>query len=261
MERTGHGHVAAAGRVPVAPVDLGPGVRAAFTCRDGGVSVGTWAGLNLALHVGDDRAVVERNRRLLQSWSGSPVQFPRQVHGTDVLTVGPGARDLMTGGDPGEPARDAVVTAAAGVPVGVLVADCVPVLLADPDAGVVGAAHAGRRGLLKGVIEATVAVMQERGARPDRIRAAIGPSAGPCCYEVPEQLRAESARRLPSTWGTTRWGTPSLDLPAGCRAALERIGVTLITALGVCTIDDHAYFSYRREPVTGRFAGIVMMSA
>jgi YfiH family protein len=247
--------------VPVREVDLGPGVRAAFTSRDGGVSVGPWAGLNLALHVGDDRVVVERNRRLLLSWSGAAVQFPRQGHGIDVLTVGPGADGLLTGGDPGEPARDAIVTAAIGVAVGVLVADCVPVLLADPKAGVVGAAHAGRRGLLKGVIEAAVAVMRERGARPERIRAAVGPSAGACCYEVPEELRAEAARRLPQTWGTTRWGTPSLDLPAGCRAVLEGLGVGMITTVGNCTIDDHASYSYRREPVTGRFAGVVMMSA
>lgn len=247
--------------MPVREVDLGSGVRAGFTGRDGGVSVGTWAGLNLALHVGDDRGDVERNRRLLLSWSRSPVRFPRQVHGIDVLAAGPDSSSLMTGGDPAEPARDAVVTAMPGVPVGVLVADCVPVLLADPVAGVVGAAHAGRRGLLKGVIEATVSAMCEHGAEPGRIQAAIGPCAGPCCYEVPEQLRAESARRLPVTWASTRWGTPSLDLPGGCRAVLERLGVTAVTTVDACTIENHAYYSYRREPVTGRFAGIVMMSA
>jgi YfiH family protein len=258
--------VVLSGGVPVLAVELGQDVRAGFTRRAGGVSVGTWAGLDLALHVGDDRGDVECNRRLLLGWMGAPVRFPRQVHGTDVLVVGPGvvagpeATDLMSGADPGEPAHDAVVTSAVGVPVGVLVADCVPVLLADPVAGVVGAAHAGRRGLLRGVLEATLATMQERGADPARTRAAIGPAAGPCCYEVPEQLRAESARRLPETWGTTRWGTPSLDLAAGCRAVLERSGTKMITMVGVCTIEDHAYYSYRREPVTGRFAGVVMMS-
>jgi YfiH family protein len=242
-------------------VDLGRGIRAAFTERSGGVSVGPWAGLDLGLHVGDDPGDVERNRRLLLGWTGAPVQFPRQVHGADVLVVDASARDLMTGAGPGEPARDAIVTVAVGVPIGVLVADCVPVLLADPVAGVIGAAHAGRKGLLKGVVENAVAVMCAHGAAPDRILAAIGPSAGPCCYEVPEQLRTESARRLPQTWATTRWGTPSLDLPGGCRAALERVGVTRVTTVGRCTIDDHDFYSYRREPVTGRFAGVVMMSA
>jgi YfiH family protein len=252
---------ALSGGVPALEVDLGPGVRAGFTGRAGGVSVGAWAGLDLALHVGDDLGDVERNRRLLLGWTGAPVQFPRQVHGTEVLVVGPDATGLMTGADPGEPARDAVVTSAVGVPVGVLVADCVPVLLADPVAGVVGASHAGRRGLLKGVLEATLTAMRDRGADPARTRAAIGPAAGPCCYEVPEQLRAESARRLPETWSTTRWGTPSVDLAAGCRAALERSGVMMITMVGICTIENSAYYSYRREPVTGRFAGVVMMSA
>jgi polyphenol oxidase len=245
----------------VREVDLGPGVRAGFTGRDGGVSVGTWAGLNLGLHVGDDRGDVEHNRRLLTGWAGAPVQFPRQVHGVQVRVAGSPGQGLTSGVDPVEPPCDAIVTGGVGVPVGVLVADCVPVLLADPVAGVVGAAHAGRRGLLKGVLEATLTAMRELGADPGRIRAAIGPCAGPCCYEVPEQLRAESARRLPQTWATTRWGTPSLDLPGGCRAVLERAGVSMITELGSCTIDDHAYYSYRREPVTGRFAGVVMMSA
>lgn len=261
MARGGHGHPAPPGPAPVVEVDLGPGVRAGFTGREGGVSAGAWAGLDLALHVGDDRGDVERNRRLLQAWAGAPVQFPRQDHGHQVLAVDGTAAGLMTGADPAEPACDAAVTAVPGVPVGVLVADCVPLLLADPVAGVVAAAHAGRRGLLTGVIESTLAAMRERGAQPGRIRAAIGPSAGACCYEVPEPLRAQSALLLPETWASTRWGTPSLDLPAGCRAVLERAGVTMITQLGVCTIDDQAYYSYRREPVTGRFAGVVMMSA
>jgi polyphenol oxidase len=246
--------------VRVLEVELGPGIRAGFTRRDGGVSVGPWAGLNLGLHVGDDPGEVRHNRRLLRDWAGAPVRFPRQIHGTDVLVVEALAQELSAGGDPAEPARDAIVTAAAGVPVGVLVADCVPILLADPVAGVVGAVHAGRRGLLAGVVENTVAAMCALGAAAERINAAIGPCAGACCYEVPAQLRAESARRLPQTWADTRWGTPSLDLPGGCRAALERVGVTRWSAVGRCTIEDTSFYSYRREPVTGRFAGVVMMS-
>lgn len=247
--------------MPVLPAGLGPGVRAGFTGRDGGVSTGVWAGLDLGLHVGDDPGDVERNRRLLQAWAGAPVQFPRQVHGTGVRTVDGPATDLLTGADRAEPACDGIVTALTGVPIGVLVADCVPVLLADPLAGVVGAAHAGRRGLLAGVLESVLTSMRRLGAEPERIRAAIGPSAGPCCYEVPEQLRAQCARRLASTWATTGRGTPSLDLPAGCRSVLERAGVTMIRQVGGCTIEDRSYYSHRREPVTGRFAGVVMMSS
>jgi YfiH family protein len=228
--------------VPLAvlDVDLGPGVRAGFTSRLGGVSTGPWSGLDLALHVGDDPGRVRRNRDLLTGWMGAPVHFVSQVHGS-------------------EPECDATVSPVAGTAVGVLVADCVPVLLADPEAGVVAAAHAGRRGLLAGVLQRTVAAMTARGALPARIRAALGPAAGACCYEVPEQLRAEAAGQLPALWSSTRRGTPSLDLAAGCRAVLEAAGVSEVRAVGICTIEDERYYSYRRAAVTGRFAGVVGM--
>lgn len=250
--------------LPVLAVDLGPGVLAGFTSRAGGGSVGPWAGLDLALHVGDDSAQVRRNRDLLTAWVGAPVQFLTQVHGADVHAVGavhgaggPGTAAAAVG--PPEPECDAVVSAARGAAVGVLVADCVPVLLADLDAEVVAAAHAGRRGLLAGVLERTVATMVGAGARPERIRAAIGPAAGACCYEVPERMRAEAVALLPELWGTTRGGTPSLDLASGCRAVLGAVGVGEVSTVGICTIDDARYYSYRRAPVTGRFAGVVRM--
>jgi YfiH family protein len=244
--------------LPVEQVDLGPGVRAGFTSRAGGVSVGAWSGLDLALHVGDDPDLVRRNRALLEEWAGAPVRFPRQVHGTDVL--------LLLDGQPGwapegaEPPADAVISVAGGPAAGVLVADCVPVLLADADAGVVAAAHAGWRGLLAGILQATVSAMVARGAAPERIRAALGPAALPCCYQVGEDLRRDAAERLPATWATTRSGAPALDLRAGCRSVLEAAGVGRLELAGGCTIEDERWYSFRRQHVTGRFAGVVRMS-
>lgn len=254
-------------------VDLGPGVRAAFTTRRGGVSTGPWAELDLALHVGDDPAAVRRNRALLADAFGAPIRYGQQVHGTTVVTVDAGSSSdavsesdaapesdvVSEAGDAGEDECDAFVTGALGLGLGVLVADCLPVLLADPAVGVIATAHAGRRGLADGILQAVVRAMVKRGARPERIRAAVGPGAGPCCYEVPERLRDEVAAVLPSTAATTRRGTPSLDLPAGAVEALGLVGVQQVQRSGICTIDDERFFSYRRaagEP-TGRFAGIV----
>jgi YfiH family protein len=235
----------------VLPADLGAGVRAGFTRRPGGVSGGRYAGLNLGLHVGDDAADVTANRRLLEEWAGAPVTFPRQVHGTSVLLVGEAT-------DPDAEA-DAVVAATPGAAVGVLVADCVPVLLADVEAGVVAAAHAGRKGFVAGVLEATLVAMAKLGARPGATRAAIGPAAGPCCYEVPGEMRDEVGAVRPAAPSTTTWGTPSLDLRGGCAAVLREAGVADVVTVGGCTIEDDDSFSFRRAGVTGRFAGVVRL--
>jgi hypothetical protein len=245
-------------------VDLGPGIRAGFTSRAGGVSVGSWEGLDLGHHVGDDPVAVARNRALLAAWAGGPVRFGNQVHGTRAVTVpADGGGGPVPGGstDPGPDGGgcDALVAAEAGVPVGVLVADCVPVLLADPQAAVVAAAHAGRRGLLDGILQRTLEEMVRRGARPDRVRAVLGPSAGPCCYEVPAELQAQACATLPALRATTRGGTPSLDLRAGCSSVLAEGGVARVDTAGGCTIDDLSYYSYRRAAVTGRFAGVVTL--
>jgi YfiH family protein len=238
--------------IQVLAADLGPGVRAGFTRRPGGSSAGPYAGLNLALHVGDEPVDVAANREALATWAGGPVTFPNQVHGTDVLVVGGPAES----GDPAEPA-DAVVTAVPGTAVGVLVADCVPVLLADAEAGVAGAAHAGRKGFVAGVLEAALEAMEKLGARRSAIRAAVGPAAGPCCYEVPAAMRADVGAVRPAAPATTLWGTPSLDLPGGCVALLREAGVASVATVGGCTIEDDDSYSYRRNGVTGRFAGVV----
>jgi polyphenol oxidase len=254
--------------LPVLPADLGPGVRAAFTTRAGGVSTGAWAGLDLGLHVGDDPDRVRENRGLLAGWMGAPVWFGRQVHGTRVALL-VADQPPVAEPAPGDPTwtdlgqedggYDALVTITPRLALGVLVADCVPVLLADPRAGVVATAHAGRGGLLSGVLGAVVGRMIDQGAQPERIRASLGPSVGGCCYEVPVQIQAEACDVLPQARATTRWGTPALDLRAGCRASLEAAGVSGVDEVGGCTIEDGRFYSYRRAQVTGRFAGVVMM--
>jgi YfiH family protein len=141
----------------------------------------------------------------------------------------------------------------------VMVADCAPVLLADPQAGLVAAAHAGRVGLLAGVLQATVERMMALGAEPGRIRAAVGPCAGPCCYEVGEELRAVAADVLSDAWARTRSGTASIDLRAGCRQALGQVGVTRVEVLDRCTVEDDRFYSYRRSSTTGRFVGVIRL--
>ena len=123
------------------------------------------------------------------------------------------------------------------VAVAVLVADCVPVLLADPEAGVVAAVHAGRRGLVAGVVEAAVAAMVAQGADVGRMRAAIGPAIAGESYEVPAELQDEVVAVVPETRATTSWGTPALDLPAGVAAVLAAAGVEHVTQLGAGHLD------------------------
>jgi YfiH family protein len=244
----------------VLPADLGPGVRAGFTTRDGGVSAGGYEGLDLALHVGDDEGAVAENRARLAAWAGAPVRFARQVHGTTVARVAAGPDTQDTGALGAEPEADALVTSSPGVPLGVLVADCLPVLLADPAARVVAVAHAGRRGLLAGVLPRVVAAMAALGAQPAGIRASVGPAAGGCCYEVPAQMQEEAVASVPELLATTSWGTPSLDLRAGAVAQLRGLGLSAVTTAGGCTIEDESFYSYRRSGRTGRFAGVVVLT-
>ena len=243
----------------VLPADLGPGVRAAFTTRAGGVSVGPHAGLDLALHVGDDPGLVRENRGLLAAWAGAPVRFARQVHGTTVVRV-PWEADAGLDDAGAEPEADALVTSDVGIPLAVLVADCLPVLLADSDAGVAAVAHAGRRGLLAGVLPRVVGAMAALGSSPGSIRASVGPAAGGCCYEVPAEMLQEAVAAVPELEGTTTWGTPSLDLRAGAVAQLRALGLGAVTTVGGCTIEDESFYSYRRSGQTGRFAGVVVLA-
>lgn len=268
---------------PFLEADLGAGITAGFTTRAGGVSDGPWSSLNLALHVGDATAHVLANRDRLAASLGAPVHFGHQVHGRDVGVIGPaelGTPALTTGLGS---ACDALVSsravaarrqstgnpsAGAGrVVLGVLVADCVPVLLADPLAGVVAVAHAGRRGVVAGVVDAVLEAMTGEGADVGRVRAVVGPAAGGCCYEVSDEMRADVAAVVPAAWATTRWGTPSLDLPVAVEDQLRVAGVGQVDRVAVCTIEDDRFFSYRRATAgadgqpTGRFAGVVAVEA
>nr|WP_203708714.1 polyphenol oxidase family protein [Cellulomonas marina] len=260
-------------------VDLGPGVVAAFTTRHGGVSRPPWDALDLGLHVGDDPAAVRENRRRLEGVLGLPVSWARQVHGTAVLVVPPAGAATGAGADgdgqdheqgPGQDhgqgdgpddlgEADALLVAHPGTAGAVLVADCVPVLLADAAAGVAAAVHVGRRGLVAGVLAAALGAMTARGARADRVRAALGPAVAGRSYEVPATLREEVADLVPAAAATTAWGTPALDLPAGVRGVLAGLGVTSVVDVGVDTFADADQFSYRRAGggATGRSAGVV----
>jgi len=237
--------------------ELPAGFVGGFTTRGGGISSQPWAALNLGLGVGDDPALVGANRRLVANWLGVPrLVLPRQQHGADVHLARVGDSN-----DVGEPAVDALVSGAAGLAVGVLVADCVPVLLADPRTGMFGAVHAGRRGLAAGVIQAAMQTMATAGARPADMVAVVGPAVCGGCYEVPQEMQAEVAAVVPGTASTTRSGTPALDLPAGAAEILRGLGVGAVAASRLCTIEDPRFYSYRRDGRTGRFAAVIAQQA
>ncbi len=245
-------------------VDLGAGVVAGFTTRRGGVSPAPWSSLDLATSTGDDPARVRRNRDVLAGWVGAPVAFATQVHGATVLELGPPELQEWAGDPPASAGEaDGLVSTVDGLGLGVLVADCVPVLLADPVARVVGVAHAGRRGLVAGVVDRVVDTMLARGARVGDLRAAVGPAVCGACYEVPEQMRDEVTAVVPQTWATTGAGTPGLDLPAGVVARLAARDVPA-QRVDRCTVTDPDLYSHREATaagdVTGRQAGVVVLA-
>ncbi|HVA59941.1 MAG TPA: peptidoglycan editing factor PgeF [Mycobacteriales bacterium] len=231
-------------------------VQLEFTDRRGGVSVEPYAELNLGDGVGDGPAAVAENRRRLAVRQASPIStfaWMGQRHGADVAVL-----DRPVAGP--VPGVDALVTATPGLWLTVLVADCAPVLLADRTAGTVAAVHAGRRGLVAGVVPAAVAAMVGRGATPDRIEALIGPAIGGCCYEVSADLAAVVALLVPAAAARTRQGRPAVDLRAGLHAQLVGAGVDTVRHDRRCTVECAELYSYRRDGVTGRFAGLVRLA-
>ena len=226
-----------------------------FTDREGGVSAGDFGSLNLGGHVGDDPAAVEVNRSRVAESVGVPrdrLLFLQQCHGNDVLVVdGPW-------GESGPPPADGAVTRSAGLALATLVADCTPVLLADPAAGVVGAVHAGRPGMTSRIVDVAVDRMRELGAQ--QISAVVGPSVCGRCYEVPEQMRAAAAAVAPESSAVSWVGTPAIDVASGVVAQLHAKNVAVQWVPG-CARESRSLYSYRRDGRTGRFAGIVVLEA
>ncbi|MGY1603464.1 peptidoglycan editing factor PgeF [Geodermatophilus sp. SYSU D00815] len=230
--------------------------RKVVTDRRGGRSASPYDTFNLGAHVGDDPVAVAANRERLARELGVPGErlvWMTQVHGAGVAVVD-GPQDAPV------PDTDALVTAERGLVLCVLVADCVPVLLSDAEAGVVAAVHAGREGVRQEVVPAALAAMGRLGARPATTTALLGPAVCGACYEVPAAMRAEVARVVPAAAVRTRRGTPGLDLRAGVAEQLGPAGVRQVVQDPRCTLDDPFHFSHRRDGVTGRQAGVVWLS-
>lgn len=230
-------------------------VRQVFTTRAGGVSHAPFDSFNLGDHVGDDHAAVVSNRDRLASVIGLPrerVVYMEQIHSNNVTVVESAHVGMDT-----IPATDSLVTMERGVALAVLVADCVPVLLSDPHAGIIAAVHAGRMGARNGIVKKTVAVMIDLGATAATIHAVMGAAASGKNYEVPEPMARDVESKLPGSLCRTAKGTVGIDVRAGLIRQLLSVGVVAIDADPRCTIEDEDFFSYRREGTTGRQAGVI----
>ncbi len=231
-------------------------IRRVTTTRDGGVSAPPFDTFNLGDHVGDDPAAVAANRARLAAAIGLSVDrviWMNQVHGDHVEFVDAARTEAFD-------ATDALVTTAPGLALAVVTADCVPVLLADAEAGVLGAAHAGRVGAAGGVVLRTLEAMLAAGARASDVSVLLGPAVSGANYEVPEEMAADVEARLPGSRTTTGSGKPALDLRAGIARQLLAAGVSAIDIDPRCTVTDTALFSHRRDAPTGRLASLVWMS-
>ena len=217
-----------------------------FTNRHGGVSQGVYSSLNLGDHVGDDAADVLRNRAVVTAIHG-PVQFMNQVHGNRIAVIEEIAEKA--------PTADALVTGIPGITLAVMVADCIPLLLNSKE--VVAAVHVGRRGLVNGVAIKTIELMREMGAQD--ISATVGPAICGRCYEVSADIHQEVVSIFPMADSRTNLGSLALDLPKALIADLHNAGIDVDANQGACTAEDSDLFSYRRDGVTGRQAGLVRL--
>lgn len=232
-------------------------VRRVVTTREGGVSVAPYDSFNLGDHVGDDPQAVAANRSRLARHVGLPderVVWMEQIHSPTITVVG-GPVDGPV------PATDGLVTAAPNLALAVLTADCVPVLLSDDEAGVIGAVHAGRIGARNGIVAEALRVMVGLGADPARISALLGPAASGHLYEVPPDMARDVEARLPGSMCRTGANTIGLDLRAGITRQLAAAGVTAIAVDPRCTIADERLFSHRRGAPTGRLASVIWREA
>lgn len=232
-------------------VDLGHGVRAAVTERTGGVSAPPYDSLNLGLGSGDEHGSVMANRRAAATELGfdpDRTVWMSQVHSTDVLVAdAPG----------GVGTCDGVVTTRPDLVLASLAADCLPVLAADGQAGVMGAAHSGRLGTAGGVAVRLIEEMVRQGSAVERITVFLGPAICGSCYEVPPQMQAETARSAPEAASTTRQGTTGVDMRAAVTAQLRVAGIGHLITDGRCTLESPELFSHRRGAPTGRFASFI----
>lgn len=229
------------------------GITHGFFTRRGGVSEGIYESLNCGLG-SDDRAenVTENRRRVAQKLGaeGAALLTPYQHHSADVAIVTAAEQDGWASGS--APKADAVVTAEPGVLIGILTADCAPVLFADPQQRVVGAAHSGWRGAVGGVLTSTLAAMEQLGAKRANIRAAVGPTISVKNYEVGPEFVAqfiaqdESYRKFFTD--PQDGGRPHFDLPAFVVAQLQAAGIGEVAALDACTYENESlFYSYRRN--------------
>ena len=225
-----------------------PGIAHGFFTREGGVSSGIYAGLNCGFGSSDDPARVAENRARVARQLGAlapAVLTLHQVHSATAVMV---SADIAR---PGLPKADGLVTATRGLAIGVLAADCAPVLFADPQAGVIGAAHAGWRGAVGGVLEATVAAMERIGADRRRIRAAVGPCISQASYEVGPEFEAEFIKREGANaaffgpFGQN--GRSHFDLAGYVASRLAASGIAQIARQTPCTYQNESlFYSYRR---------------
>jgi YfiH family protein len=235
-------------------------VRAFITTRAGGTSGGPYASFNLGLRTEDDPAAVAANRAALRSLLPQEPVWLRQVHGNRVVDADawPTAPEVNADAPPATPEADAAIARNPGTVCAVLVADCVPVLLADRAGGSVAVAHAGWRGLAGGVVENTVRGMQ---CPPAEVLAFLGPGIGPRAFEVGADVREAFVDDDPGAQSAFVPHTPGkwlADLFTLARRRLARAGVSRVFGGGLCTHSDPArFYSHRRNPVTGRMAALI----
>ena len=244
-----------------------PGLRHAFFSREGGVSDGIYASLNGGLGSNDDPAAIAENRRRMAEQMGVPPSHflgVHQIHSPDAaVATGPwqGAS---------RPRADAIVTRTEGLAIGITAADCGPLLLVDPDARVIGAAHAGWKGALTGIVESAIEAMEKLGAERAGIVAAIGPLIRQPSYEVGnefvERFMEEDAENTLFFLPAAREGHAMFDLAGFIRARLENAGVLVIDDIGIDTYSDERFFSsrrsvHRKEPDYGRHVHAIVLEA
>lgn len=235
------------------------GAQAVFTNRVGGVSVPPYDSLNTGYHVGDDEAAVTENRHRISQAIGRDIVWMNQTHSHRVEVVVPGQTNKPIHADGLVLNTKPFTKLGLSIPaLAVMVADCVPILLGSDDGSVIAAIHAGRSGIVTGIVREAIFTLRREGIDPADMNAAIGPSICRRCYEVSDDLQRFVTTHVPAAWARTRWGSPGLDLQAAVVSQLQMAGVNVSFISKRCTYEDPNLYSYRRDNKTGRFAGIAI---